>query len=206
MHIELAREYLYAADKVLDQSGTSNSRESGPSVIAFNAPAYYLLAHGTELTLKCVAQWDGMTADKARKNFKHNLEKLWDNALANSNRSRILINSAETHVRKHWKEKLRAERNDYLKRTDGYGDEFIDSDIENLASGISVSRSISWLNSFTANGGALRYYESSQMIQIPVINLPWGQYPYLPDTINAFSSFVLSSLEGELRKASREKG
>lgn len=199
--IQLAQEYLDAAQHLLKPPGEGGTRQNA----IYNAPAYYLLAHGTELTLKCVAQWDGMTTKNTKKKFGHNLEKAWNHACQSSERSRELFSAAKTHVRDHWRKKLRAERDEYLKRTDGFDDSLTNSDIGNFASGICVASSISWLNTFAANGGALRYYKSSQMIQIPVIDLPWGQYPYLPDTVVSFSGFVLRQLENELRYALRDE-
>lgn len=64
-----AKAYLAAVKIVVDQEGSKR---------LFRAPVLHLIAHGLEVLFKHVLLKEGKTEEDIRKEYGHNLEKLWN--------------------------------------------------------------------------------------------------------------------------------
>lgn len=110
-HLEVARSYLAAADMLFSQQDSLDDADRR------DEPAYFLLAHGAELTLKALCSRFGMTEPEVQA-LGHNLVHAFKNVVQ---RQPEIAKVMRKIVRANWRQCLRAARTRHVQPIIDYG-------------------------------------------------------------------------------------
>ena len=200
-HLEHAREFLDAAAKLEDEPGAIAS--------TCNRPKLYLLAHGLELTFKCMLRW------QKEKHFGHDLANLLE-AIRRNDALATLLTNADHTIRLNWMERLTDERNRYSQNTYGVGRVPTDTELKTAAADLTLQRASEWLSPLQTGklasqgdeqrrspfpGGVLRYQDASLYLKIPQLQSGGAVYDPTGFSIRWGCDAILTQLEEELRRA-----
>lgn len=198
VHLIAAREYLDASDFLLS---APKAREP---VSRFSDPANFLVAHGTELTLKAYLSWSGMS-DFDVKALDHNLANAFQKLKTHDP---TFAKAVEKEVRTKWRNYLKAARSEHvaaftesgITSTDSLAELGIPSNANIGEKCPSFAHDLDWLSErHQSKGGKFRYVQfgsdSAPFIQTLGLN-----ECTVPRSVRWGCEYVLNALEIKLRK------
>lgn len=158
-HVVVAQSYLTASDTLF-----STLKGKDATDLESDAPAYLLLGHGAELTLKATLSWDGCP-DNEVLSLGHNLAHAYQKI---KERQAKLASLVEQSVKQNWREFLREARLAQIAPLSAFGissedmlSEFgIPSNSDIGEKSPKSSSDLQWLSdNHSAEGGRFRYLE-----------------------------------------------
>ncbi len=199
IHLQNAQEFLSSAESLW--RGIAS-----PQKAALHAPSLFLFAHSAELSLKAIALWLGKTEQEMREAGHGLLSAL--NRAKSDEKSKTLIQRAETAVRNNWKSELRKRRQSQIDSAPNWPiADFLpsNSDIGNELP--TFINAINWLDPLHAeDGGSFRYVKVGSFVSIPAITC-FGQTIYpVPQSISWACDSILADLNVALRGAIQTQG
>lgn len=190
-HLKVAVDFLSAAEQLFDCNRDD----------LINRPAYYLLAHGAELTFKAVLGFHGQ-AEKQIEDLGHDISRAFDRWREIDSQS---SNDVQTHVAARWREYLKSKRAEIAEPILNFGisdpetlrDLGVPSNSDIGEGAPKFIHDLQWLSDRHRSRGGMFRYVSFGYDQLPLVQFGGFTEPSVPKSILWGCQYALGVLTEE---------